>query len=199
MPHSNTLFSWVNLSINSITLAYKYKKDKNKHRLSLLHRVGFIWCNSLPQMLSLVFAALLGLTALFPQKPRPCMQFYELVCIFMSLYAVSFLSSSQARSACFLSVFTHDCCPVCPMLSPGPGPPPTLAQYSARASSPLSGHFESVATFRPRRQHSALWAMTLYKLFESKVVLNVRGTRYFLRGLWYFAQNINPQHSASRG
>ena len=36
---------------------------------------------------------------------------------------------------------------------------------------------------------SALQAMTLYKLFESKVVLNVRGTWYFLRGTWYFAQN----------
>ena len=32
-------------------------------------------------------------------------------------------------------------------------------------------------------------AITLYKLFESKVVLNVRGTWYFLRGTWYFAQN----------
>ena len=36
---------------------------------------------------------------------------------------------------------------------------------------------------------SALQAITLYKLFESKVVLNVRGTWYFLRGTWYFAQN----------
>ena len=36
---------------------------------------------------------------------------------------------------------------------------------------------------------SALQASTLYKLFESKVVLNVRGTWYFLRGTWYFAQN----------
>ena len=31
--------------------------------------------------------------------------------------------------------------------------------------------------------------LTLYKLFESKVVLNVRGTWYFLRGTWYFAPN----------
>ena len=31
---------------------------------------------------------------------------------------------------------------------------------------------------------SALQAFTLYKLFESKVVLNVRGTWYFLRGTW---------------
>ena len=37
--------------------------------------------------------------------------------------------------------------------------------------------------------HTALQASTLYKLFESKVVLNVRGTWYFLRGTWYFAQN----------
>ena len=36
---------------------------------------------------------------------------------------------------------------------------------------------------------SALQVSTLYKLFESKVVLNVRGTWYFLRGTWYFAQN----------
>ena len=36
---------------------------------------------------------------------------------------------------------------------------------------------------------SAPQAITLYKLFESKVVLNVRGTWYFLRGTWYFAQN----------
>ena len=36
---------------------------------------------------------------------------------------------------------------------------------------------------------TALQASTLYKLFESKVVLNVRGTWYFLRGTWYFAQN----------
>ena len=37
--------------------------------------------------------------------------------------------------------------------------------------------------------HTAPQAITLYKLFESKVVLNVRGTWYFLRGTWYFAQN----------
>ena len=37
--------------------------------------------------------------------------------------------------------------------------------------------------------NTALQASTLYKLFESKVVLNVRGTWYFLRGTWYFAQN----------
>ena len=36
---------------------------------------------------------------------------------------------------------------------------------------------------------TALQVSTLYKLFESKVVLNVRGTWYFLRGTWYFAQN----------
>ena len=31
--------------------------------------------------------------------------------------------------------------------------------------------------------------MTLYKLFENKVVLNASGSQYFLRGSWYFAQN----------
>ena len=31
--------------------------------------------------------------------------------------------------------------------------------------------------------------MTLYKLFENKVVLNASGSRYFLSGRWYFAQN----------
>ena len=31
--------------------------------------------------------------------------------------------------------------------------------------------------------------MTLYKLFENEVVLNASGSRYFLHGLWYFAQN----------
>ena len=37
--------------------------------------------------------------------------------------------------------------------------------------------------------NSALCPMTLYKLFENKVVLNASGSRYFLRGSWYFAQN----------
>ena len=36
---------------------------------------------------------------------------------------------------------------------------------------------------------SALCPMTLYKLFEIKVVLNASGSRYFLSGRRYFAQN----------
>ena len=36
---------------------------------------------------------------------------------------------------------------------------------------------------------SALCPMTLYKLFENKVVLNASGSRYFLSGRRYFAQN----------
>ena len=45
------------------------------------------------------------------------------------------------------------------------------------------------AHWDPDPPPSAPQASTLYKLFESKVVLNVRGTWYFLRGTWYFAQN----------
>ena len=62
-------------------------------------------------------------------------------------------------------------------------------RYKLRTDPSLCHHWSSHQYSPAMKVLSALQAMTLYKLFESKVVLNVRGTWYFLRGTWYFAQN----------
>ena len=70
---------------------------------------------------------------------------------------------------------------------------------SLEAVSSLAAEVSTVSAFLWRGVCSALCPMTLYKLFENKVVLNASGSRYFLRGLWYFAQNRMLEVMAGSG
>ena len=102
---------------------------------------------------------------------QACMQLHKLACRSMSLHAVTCFVWAAHKNFAELVYLT-----ILPEIS--------SHQMDNNTGLPSFSESSSVWLFPTAPQ-----ASTLYKLFESKVVLNVRGTWYFLRGTWYFAQN----------